>query len=124
MDLRTELGPEVRSVEAIRQIAGVPRPAPMQAILDSYRDPIVFDEPLNTPDGVALGGHHRITLERDGRVHHEGQHERDFATAVFGPTLPFDRIRLTNMLGLNGRAFTMPSSPPPTSTTCRTPVKS
>ena len=32
----------------------------------------MFDEFLVTPDGVALGGHHKITLERDGRFKHQG----------------------------------------------------
>lgn len=31
--------------------------------------------------------------------------ERAFLERVFGPTLPFDRIRLTNLAGLGGRAF-------------------
>ncbi len=35
--------------------------------------------------------------------------EKAFAKAVFGDnTLPFDRIRLTNLAGLGGRAFTIP----------------
>ena len=35
--------------------------------------------------------------------------ERAFAERVFGPTLPVDRIVLTNLLGIGKRAFTIPS---------------
>jgi hypothetical protein len=85
MSLRSELGPTVRSCEAIRTLVHLPRPASMRAMLIKYKEPIVFDEPLNTPDGVALGGHHRITLERDGGFHHEG-HMRatGFPSFTFG----------------------------------------
>lgn len=72
MTLRAQLGPAVRSVESIRSVVSVPRPASVREILTRYRLPIVFDEPLVTPDGVALGGHHRITLDRDGSFRHEG----------------------------------------------------
>lgn len=36
--------------------------------------------------------------------------ERAFARAVFGDTLPFDRIRLTNLSGFGTRAFVCPNS--------------
>lgn len=72
MTLRAQLGPTVRSVEAIRSIVGVPRPASVRDILVRYREPIVFDEPLVTADGVALGGHHTVTLERNGGFRHQG----------------------------------------------------
>ncbi len=72
MDLRSELGPTVRSCEAIRALVNLPRPASMRNILVRYREPITFDEALTTPDGVALGGQHRITLERNGNFRHEG----------------------------------------------------
>jgi hypothetical protein len=35
--------------------------------------------------------------------------ERDFAMKVFGPTLPVERIRLTNLLGIGRRPFTIPT---------------
>lgn len=35
--------------------------------------------------------------------------EKAFLKTVFGDTLPMDRILLTNLLGLNGRAFTTPA---------------
>ena len=72
MGLRSQLGPTVRSCEAIRVLVDVPRPASMRAVLARYREPVVIDESLVTPDGVALGGHHRITLERHGSIRHEG----------------------------------------------------
>ncbi len=37
------------------------------------------------------------------------EHEVQFADAVFQSTLPLDRIVLTNMIGLGGRPFTVPS---------------
>src|SRR6516225_8624059 len=72
MNLRAEMGLRVSSIEAIRSMAGVGRPASLRDILARYRNPIVFDEPLVTPDGIALGGHHTITLERNGRFRHQG----------------------------------------------------
>jgi hypothetical protein len=48
------------------------RPVSVKELLAKYRQPIVFDEPLVTPDGVALGGHHTLTLERHGHFRHEG----------------------------------------------------
>lgn len=85
MNVRTELGFGVNSLETVRAIVGIERPAALRDILVRYREPIVIDEPLITPDGIALGGHHRITLERDGRVRHQG-HMRatGFPSFTFG----------------------------------------
>ena len=85
MSLRAQLGLGVNSLEAIRSMVGVGRPASLRDILIRYRQPIVIDEPLVTPDGVALGGHHTITLGRDGSVRHQG-HMRatGFPSFTFG----------------------------------------
>ena len=85
MSLRAQLGLGVSSLEAVRSMVGVGRPASLRNMLLRYRQPIVIDEPLVTPDGVALGGHHTITLERDGSVRHQG-HMRatGFPSFTFG----------------------------------------
>jgi hypothetical protein len=85
MSLRTDLGPGVGSVEAIRSLVGIDRPASVRDILARYREPVVVDEPLVTADGVALGGQHRITLARDGSFRHQG-HMRatGFPSFAFG----------------------------------------
>lgn len=94
--LRTELGHSVRSCEAVRAVVDLPRPAAMRAILERYRLPVIFDEPLITPDGVALGGHHRLELQRNGDVLHRG-HMRatGFPSFAFGV-----RTVLTNDAGV------------------------
>ena len=72
MDLREQLGIGVKSLEAVRSIVGIPRPAALRTILTRYDDPIVFEQPLVTPDRIALGGHQTITLERSGRTRYQG----------------------------------------------------
>lgn len=67
-----EIGPGVTSLEFVRSRLGMNRPVSVKEMLLRYRDPIIIDEPLTTPDGVALGGQHKITLERAGHFHHEG----------------------------------------------------
>src|SRR5215475_1792602 len=85
MNLRAELGFGVNSLEAIRSMVNVGRPASLHDIVIQYRQPIVIDEALVTPGGVPLGGHHTITLEHDGRVRHQG-HMRatGFPSFTFG----------------------------------------
>ena len=85
MNLRAQLGFGVNSLEAVRSMVAVGRPASLRDILTRYRQPIVIDEPLVTPDGIALGGHHTITLGRDGSVRHHG-HMRatGFPSFTFG----------------------------------------
>lgn len=85
MNLRAELGLGVNSLEAIRSMVGVGRPASLRDILNRYRQPIVIDEPLVTSEGIALGGHHTITLGHDGSFRHQG-HMRatGFPSFTFG----------------------------------------
>jgi hypothetical protein len=72
MNLIDEIGPGITSLEYVRSQLKMDRPVSLKNLLARYREPIVFDEPLITPDGVDLGGHHTITLERTGRCRHEG----------------------------------------------------
>jgi hypothetical protein len=72
MNLRDQLGLGLGSLEELRAITGVARPASLGDMLTRYREPVVFDEALNTPDGVALGGHQTITFHRNGDFRHEG----------------------------------------------------
>ena len=70
--LLKEIGPGITSLEYVRSRLKLDRPVSVLNLLARYREPIVLDEPLVTPDGVALGGHHTLTLERTGHYHHEG----------------------------------------------------
>jgi len=72
MNIVDEIGPGITSLDYVRSQLKMDRPVSVKDLLVRYREPIVFDEPLLTPDGVALGGHHTITLERTGRCRHEG----------------------------------------------------
>jgi hypothetical protein len=72
INLIDEIGPGITSIDYIRVQLRLNRPIKVSELLSRYREPIVIDEPLITPDGVALGGHHKLTLERNGRYRHEG----------------------------------------------------
>jgi hypothetical protein len=71
VSVRTELHGGGR-LEELRALLGLPRPVTAAALLDSWAQPVVLEEPLVTVDGVALGGHHKVTLLPDGRWHYEG----------------------------------------------------
>ena len=72
MNLLQEIGPGITSLDYVRSQLRMDRPVSVKDLLTKYREPIVLDEPLITPDGVALGGHHTVTLERNGHFRHEG----------------------------------------------------
>jgi hypothetical protein len=72
MNIVDEIGPGITSLEYVRAQLKMDRPVSVKELLLRYREPIVFDEALVTSDGVALGGHHTITLERAGKYRHEG----------------------------------------------------
>ena len=57
--------------------------------------------------GVAAGVTVELALKH--RKLTDRPEEVDFANRVFQGTLPVDRIVLTNMLGIGGRPFTIPS---------------
>jgi hypothetical protein len=44
----------------------------VRQIADLYVRDVVFDEPIVTEDGVALGGHYMLRLSRSGRYRYEG----------------------------------------------------
>jgi hypothetical protein len=74
----------------------------MRRLAKLYEQPVVFDEPLVTADGVALGGHHTLTIQRDGTYRYQG-HFR--ATGV-----PSFDVSLVTTLGY---AVPVPGSPTP-----------
>ena len=67
-----ELGTAAASVDHVREVLGFGRPVMLADVLDEFRKPVVLDTPIVTDDGVALGGSHRITLERDGTYRYQG----------------------------------------------------
>ncbi|MEO7271059.1 MAG: hypothetical protein ABIX28_23460 [Vicinamibacterales bacterium] len=75
MNLVDEIGPGITSLEYVRAQLRLDRPVSVKNLLARYREPVMFDEPLITPDGVALGGHHVIRLERNGHFSHKGRME-------------------------------------------------
>src|SRR5882762_3885541 len=66
MALRQALGMGVSSLEQVRAALGVPRPASTRGLLTRFQSPIEFAGNLITPDGVPLGGHYALHLQRDG----------------------------------------------------------
>ena len=72
MSVRQQLGMGVESLEQVRTVLGMPRPASLRDLLARYALPVEFDAPLITPDGVPLGGHHSIRLERNGTYRYTG----------------------------------------------------
>jgi hypothetical protein len=44
----------------------------VRQLADLYVRDVVFDEPIVTGDGVALGGHHTLTVRRDGSYRYQG----------------------------------------------------
>jgi hypothetical protein len=60
------------SLEHLRRLVGVPRPVRTLGLLAGYVGDVVLSEPLITGDGVALGGHHQVTLHKDGTFRYEG----------------------------------------------------
>ncbi|AMY09577.1 hypothetical protein LuPra_02796 [Luteitalea pratensis] len=72
MHCRSVFGHAAASFEDVRASVGVPRTASVRQMADLYVREVVFDEPIVTSDGVALGGHHRVTIQRDGRYRYQG----------------------------------------------------
>src|SRR5262245_24836176 len=72
LNARSVFGHAVASFEGIRASVNVPRPASVLQMASLYVRDVVFDEPIVTSDGVALGGHHTLTVRRDGSYRYQG----------------------------------------------------
>ena len=97
---RASFGHAADSFEEIRGSVGKPRPASVLDIAGAYTRDLVFDEPLVTGDGIALGGHHTLTVRRDGSYRYQGR----FRATGF----PSFQVSLVATLGY---AIAVPGSP-------------
>lgn len=72
VNCRSHFGHAASSLDRARDSVGLPRPAGVRQMAELYARDVIFDEPIVTDDGVALGGHHKLTLSRNGRYRYEG----------------------------------------------------
>lgn len=72
LSVRHSFGHGAESLESCRELVGVPRPAGLRNIEELFVSDVVFDEPIPTGEGVALGGHHTLTVRRDGSSRYKG----------------------------------------------------
>jgi hypothetical protein len=72
LNFRRVLGHAAGSFESLRASVGLSRPTSLRQMTELYVRDVVFDEPIVTDDGVALGGHHNLTVRRDGSYHYQG----------------------------------------------------
>jgi len=72
LETRAIFGHGGNSLEAARTSLGVNRPASVRTLAELYRSDVVLEAPLDTAGGVALGGHQRLTVSRDGSYTFEG----------------------------------------------------
>jgi hypothetical protein len=68
--VRQVFGHGAASLERTRGRMGTTRPASTRQMAAAFAQDIVFDEPIVTDE--PLGGHHRLTLRRDGSFRYEG----------------------------------------------------
>jgi hypothetical protein len=68
--VRSSFGSGAASLERTRQGLDLPRPVGLRAMAAAYDREIVFDEPIVTDE--PLGGHHTITIRRDGSWRYVG----------------------------------------------------
>jgi hypothetical protein len=103
MSVRTQLGLGLGSLEGLRTGLHVRRPSSLRDLLRRYAEPIILDEPLVTPDGVPLGGHHAVRLDRNGGFSHVG-HMRatGFPSFNFGVRTVFQRDAATAVVAASG----------------------
>lgn len=69
---RSVFGHAAASFEGVRSSVSLPRAASVKQMATVYSRDVVFDEPIVTGDGVALGGHHTLTVRRDGSYRYQG----------------------------------------------------
>lgn len=72
VSIRHSFGHAAQSLETCRDLVGVARPASVRHMEELFGSDVVFDEPIPTGEGVALGGHHTLTLRRDGTSRYKG----------------------------------------------------
>ena len=72
IDCRPVFGHAGASFENVRGSLGLPRPASVRQMAGQFLEDLVFDEPIVTADGVALGGHHNLRIRRDGSFSYQG----------------------------------------------------
>jgi hypothetical protein len=72
LNARAHFGQAARSFDGVRASVGLQRPASVRKLAELYARDLVFDEPIVTSDGVALGGHHTLTVRRDGTYRYQG----------------------------------------------------
>src|SRR5207249_4003503 len=72
VNVRSVFGHAAGSLESARSSIAVPRPASLRQLAELYARDVVFDEPIVTSDDVALGGHHTLTVRRDGSYRYQG----------------------------------------------------
>lgn len=72
LSARLVFGHAARSLNSVRSSLGIPPPCSMRQLAEQYLRDIVFDEPIVTSDGTALGGHHTLILRRDGSYRYKG----------------------------------------------------
>jgi hypothetical protein len=102
LSYRRLLGHAAESFESVRVSVGLPRPASIRQMVGLYVRDVVFDEPIVTSPGVALGGRHNLTVRRDGSYRYKGH----FRATGF-PS--FDVAILTTL----GYSIPVPGSPNP-----------
>lgn len=74
------------SLNRVCDLMQVQRPAGVRALMSMYDEGIVLEEPVIADDGVALGGHHKITLRSDGGYTYGG-HFRATGWPSYGVSL-------------------------------------
>lgn len=99
---RSVFGHAAGSFESVRASVGLGRPASMRHAADLYVRDVVFEEPIVTGSGVALGGHHKVTLRRDGGYRYQGH--------VRATGFPSYDVAIVTTLGY---AVPVPDSPTP-----------
>ncbi len=72
VSVRAVFGHAAASLESARESLQVQRPASTRQMARQFGADVVFDEPIVTDGGVALGGHHTLVVSRDGTYRYKG----------------------------------------------------